>query len=519
MKAHLLLVGLASLIFCGCASDHEHHARHKSKHDSDYKVQNKYSGCTTAQLQLERQQVAASIPAWHWGYGIMGAIQESKIASRQQELADIDRELLRRAESGDTTAQNKISFLVVSDPPGAKIEVDGRFFGVAPRVIEGSADVTTVSTIQATPAPLDVPVLGFFTGYTNTGSRISADLSCMGWVALVFPNTPASQMGMLNEDRIVAVNGVALPEVTGSKQSAEAWIAAFRSELSGAGFGSHVAIKVIRNGQEKELHGQTSEQVEGAYYVQQKVMRPLTFNNQIILFDMRTPNAMPIVVGGAGSASVSRKGGTTTGTGFVVAEGGYILTCHHVIAKSEDIEVRDQTGEKYRAKVIASDAGNDLCLLQAVNLAIKPIPSAPPNSVSAGETVFCLGYPMEGVLENSKPVAGTGVIASLRGLKGDPRHLQVTLPVNPGNSGGPVLDVHGRWIAVASHKLSDLYSLAATGQTPQGINFAVKGSLVVPLFDSIPEVKLPVVEANDKLSLEEVTKQLSGAVVSISAKH
>jgi len=120
---------------------------------------------------------------------------------------------------------------------------------------------------------------------------------------------------------------------------------------------------------------------------------------------------------------------------------------------------------------------------------------------------------MEGVLENQDPVAGNGVVASLRGLNGDPRHLQITVPVNPGNSGGPVLDAHGRWVAVASHKLSDSYGLATTGQTPQGINFAVKGSLVISLFDSIPEVKMPVSESEENLSLEQITKQLSGAIV------
>jgi S1-C subfamily serine protease len=174
---------------------------------------------------------------------------------------------------------------------------------------------------------------------------------------------------------------------------------------------------------------------------------------------------------------------------------------------------------KHKAKIVTSDTENDLCLLKADTLNFKPIPAAPPNSVSSGETVYCLGYPMEGVLENQNPVAGSGVVASLRGLKGDPRHLQVTAPVNPGNSGGPVLDVYGRWIAVASHKLSDFYGLATTGQTPQGINFAVKGSLVVPLFDSIPEVKLPIGEGKEKIPLEDAVRQLSGSVVFITAKQ
>jgi S1-C subfamily serine protease len=123
------------------------------------------------------------------------------------------------------------------------------------------------------------------------------------------------------------------------------------------------------------------------------------------------------------------------------------------------------------------------------------------------------------VLDNPTPVAGNGVVASLRGLSGDPRHLQVTAPINKGNSGGPILDVYGRWVAIASGFLSDSWSLAKTKSVPQGINFAVKGALVAPLFDSIPEVKVPIGEGKDKMPLEDVTRQLAGSVVFITAKH
>ncbi len=93
------------------------------------------------------------------------------------------------------------------------------------------------------------------------------------------------------------------------------------------------------------------------------------------------------------------------------------------------------------------------------------------------------------------------------------------MPINPGNSGGPILDGYGRWVAVASHKLSDFYGLATTGQAPQGINFAVKGTLVVPLFDSIPEVKLPVSDSKERIALNEAAQRLSPSIVLITAKH
>ncbi len=206
-----------------------------------------------------------------------------------------------------------------------------------------------------------------------------------------------------------------------------------------------------------------------------------------------------------------------TGTGFVIADGGYVLTCEHVVGKASEVEIWEGNGTKHEGKIVAIDKGNDLCLLKAEQLEVRPIPAAPPNSARAGETVYSLGYPLQQDLDNRSPVAGSGVIASLAGLKGDPRHLQVTLPVNPGNSGGPILDAYGRWIGVFSHKLGDLYNLQKTATVPQAINFAVKGSLAAPLFDSADELKLPMGAADERLELDEVAKRFSSSIVIIKA--
>lgn len=508
------------LIITGCATPEQKAAERKTDAQKQAEqLQKKYANLTTAQLQLKRQELAASIPAWYWGTGIVGLIQQGQIEGKKKEVAEIDRELLRRAESGDTSAQKKIAFIVLSDPPGARIEVDGRYVGIAPQVLEGSADLGATITIRATPTTLDFPMVGFVRGYSITNGRLVRDLSAGNLVGYVCPNTPAAQMGLVQGDRVIGVNGRTLPDIK-QDEDAEIWHTSFRTELTRVGFGGDITLKVARNGREVELRGRTCDQVEGVYYAQEKSIQPHRFDKQIILFDMRIQTESPIALGG-GSATraVAPKGTTSTGTGFVIAEGGYVLTCEHVVRKCEEIQVRDSIGATYKGKIIASDSGNDLCLLKVDGLTADPIKAAPPNSVNAGETIYSLGYPMSGVLENQSPVAGNGVVASLRGLKGDPRHLQVTVPVNPGNSGGPILDGYGRWVAVASHKLSDFYGLATTGQTPQGINFAVKGSLVVPLFDSIPEVKLPVTDSKENVSLENVVKQFSRSVLFITATH
>lgn len=515
MKTSNLIKIAFAILLAGCSTTPEQEAANRATEVQ--KIQQKYASYTTPQLQLRRQEIASAIPVWYSGTGLAGAIQQAQIEGKKKEVADIDRELLRRAESGDTTGQQKVNILVVSTPPGARIESDGKFLGIAPTVVTFTGNSGATARLQATPAALDRPALGFVHGYNDD---LVLDAAAVGTVGFVVPNTPASQMGLVKGDKIVAINGITLPQTTGSNDSAKAYAAAVREQLSKAGFGAPITLKVLRDGKEIEVKGTTTDQLEGLYYVQEKTIHPLQFRNGVVMFDMRTQTGASVAIGSAAShPSSSPKGTTSTGTGFAVAEGGYVLTCQHLIEKSQDIEVRDITGAKHVAKVVASDPGNDLCLLRAPDLNAKPIPGAPPNSVSVGQAVYLLGFPMEGVLDNQTPVAGSGVVASLRGLKGDPRHLQITLPINPGNSGGPVLDVNGRWIAVASHKLNDLYSLSTSESIPQGINFAVKGTLFIPLLDSIPEVKLPSGETAKTYTLQEVSKKFSESVLLITAKH
>ena len=483
------------------------------------KIQQKYASYTTPQLQLKRQELAASIPAYYWGSGIAGAIQAGQIEGKKNQVAEIDRELLRRAESGDTTGQQKVYFLVASEPPGARIEANGKFLGVAPTIVWFTGNLGSTSTLRATPAQLDRPVLGFAQGFTDADGNLRPDAAAVGTVGFVVPNTPASRMGLMKGDKIIAFNGALLPENTGSAESAKSLAAAARDQLAKIGFDAPITVKILRDGKEVDLSGTTIDQLEGIYYVQEKTINPIQLRNGVVMFDLRTQTGNRIALGSDTSHASSSSGRTFTGTGFAVAEGGYVLTCQHVIEKSEAIEVRDAAGTKHSAKVVAADAGNDLCLLRVPDLNAKPIPAAPPNSVTVGQNVYLFGFPMEGVLDNQSPVAGSGVVASLRGLKGDPRHFQVTLPINPGNSGGPVLDANGRWIAVASHKLNDLYSLGASESIPQGINFAVKGTLFVPLLDSIPEVKLPAADGTNTFTLQELSKRFSDSVLLIKAKH
>jgi TPR repeat protein len=184
-----------------------------------------------------------------------------------------------------------------------------------------------------------------------------------------------------------------------------------------------------------------------------------------------------------------------TGTGFAVSERGHLLTNHHVVAGCAAVRVqppltaaRDEwsdvldfgdeqapRGEAAAAVVVARDPSNDLALLEA------PVRLPPPialddRGIRAGDTVVAVGFPLPGLLASEASVT-TGTVSALAGIGNDMRLLQVTVPVQPGNSGGPLVDLHGRVVGVVVGKLDALEVASLTGDIPQNVNFAIKAGV------------------------------------------
>jgi hypothetical protein len=95
-----------------------------------------------------------------------------------------------------------------------------------------------------------------------------------------------------------------------------------------------------------------------------------------------------------------------------------------------------------------------------------------PRSVALGETVSVFGFPLAGTLSSSGNFTG-GLVSSLQGLRNAAGEIQITAPVQPGNSGGPVLDASGLVVGVVQSKLDAVRAAALTGDMPQNVNFAV----------------------------------------------
>lgn len=171
-----------------------------------------------------------------------------------------------------------------------------------------------------------------------------------------------------------------------------------------------------------------------------------------------------------------------TGSGFFVSTQGHLLTNHHVAGNCRKLRA-GIGGNVVDVQLIAHDKNNDLALLK-VTKAEKIVPAEfrNENPTRLGESVVVAGYPLRGLLAGDLGVT-TGAVAALAGTGDDARLLQISAPVQPGNSGGPLLDESGRVIGVVVAKLDALKVAKATGALPENINFAIKGALARSFLD------------------------------------
>jgi S1-C subfamily serine protease len=195
--------------------------------------------------------------------------------------------------------------------------------------------------------------------------------------------------------------------------------------------------------------------------------------------------SIPRVPGGAVEPSTPSVAGPPriagTGTGFFVDTRGFVLTNAHVVEGCGTVR---QQGQQLAMRVFRVDRENDLAILQS---------TAPPTAVAqfregrgirSGDMVVVVGYPLAGVLASEANVT-TGTVSALAGLGDDFRFLQITAPVQPGNSGGPLLDASGNVVGIVTSKLDALRLARITGDIPQNINFALNASVARILMDAV----------------------------------
>ena len=152
------------------------------------------------------------------------------------------------------------------------------------------------------------------------------------------------------------------------------------------------------------------------------------------------------------------------------------MTNEHVVHGCQKVQV-SIGGRLESAQVIMRDRNNDLALLRVRSSPLAIAKFRAGAGARPGEKIIALGYPYRGILAEGLIVT-EGIVSATAGIGNDFRYLQITAPVQAGNSGGPLLDEHGNLVGIVVAKLDALAVAEATGDIPQNVNFAIKRSLV-----------------------------------------
>jgi serine protease Do len=163
----------------------------------------------------------------------------------------------------------------------------------------------------------------------------------------------------------------------------------------------------------------------------------------------------------------------TGGTSFLIDGKGFLVTNAHVVQNARNIAVENIKGENFNAVVIYTDISRDIAILKIEDSSFKAVAAIPysfsKSPIELAEPVYTLGYPRDEV------VYSQGYLSAKTGYHGDTMSCQVTIAVNPGNSGGPVLDRNG-----------DIIGMLSTRQrTAEGVVFATRAKYILHAIDDM----------------------------------
>lgn len=169
--------------------------------------------------------------------------------------------------------------------------------------------------------------------------------------------------------------------------------------------------------------------------------------------DFMPPGAQPPRQRGAPSPAPSEKERTVprgVGSGFIISSDGYILTNNHVVAKSNGIFVTLTSGKEYKAKIIGTDPRTDVALIKIDAKDLQPLPIGDSNQLKKGQWVLAIGSPF-----GLDSTVTSGIVSAINRDTGDYLpFIQTDVAVNPGNSGGPLIDLAGQVVGVNSQIIS-----------------------------------------------------------------
>jgi S1-C subfamily serine protease len=210
--------------------------------------------------------------------------------------------------------------------------------------------------------------------------------------------------------------------------------------------------------------------------------------------------------------------GASVGTGWPTLA-GYVVTSNHVVAGSNDLVVISRLGEQFPAQLVLGDQVKDIAILEVSDP--RKLPPALPlakEKARLGTIVFTIGFPRVYFMGRS-PKLFTGVISSVNGLYDDPASYQTTVPIQPGNSGGPLLNMNGEVVGLVTSMLGLRDKEDGNIQMLQNASCVLKIGTVEKLLPMLPK-RDPAIEVlpRGSGSLEALAERVEGSILIVVAK-
>ena len=200
------------------------------------------------------------------------------------------------------------------------------------------------------------------------------------------------------------------------------------------------------------------------------------------------------------------------GSGFIVGEGKYVITNHHVIEGAKKIAVRNGTGKVTEATVAAFSKDYDLAILELTTSYPKnfSIDSKSFEIPKAGDDVISIGYPGIGITFE-QPTITQGIISKV--FDDEMGIFLTTAAINAGNSGGPLFNLNGKLVGVSFAALDKKKWLDEMGQIPTDMGYAIKSNMIKKVFEHKESVPVKSVKFNKAKLYEKMLPSIALVVV------
>lgn len=202
-------------------------------------------------------------------------------------------------------------------------------------------------------------------------------------------------------------------------------------------------------------------------------------------------------------------------TGFFVSNEGHFLTNYHVTKGSQEISITTYDGRKVPARVLKENPEIDIVLAKA-EVASKGVTIGTRAQVAKGDEVFTLGYPLF-VIQGSEQKATFGRINAYSGIRNDQKVYQIDVPLQPGNSGGPLISEHGVVVGVIKATFNQLTAMQTLGTLTQNINYAVKTDEIVPMLEDVLGSQLKYGSRAQRQTMPDLINRFEKSVVLVEA--